>query len=347
MNTFEVAYDFTRYIGAHIGYRYTKRKIYDAYQQYYTAEIFYPGGVGAARGDCTSGCNPGPTPGSLEFTGLDTAESDLTHNLAADIDGNSALFGLWVRPLKTFRTSFDLELFSANQSFTRITPRLMRHYQINSTYTPVAWATVNGVVDIVDGSDDVFEVTNQDHNRSFALSTTLMPNSRFSFDLSYNYNDVYTQSLVCYTLVSFGSQPAGTPACPIAGSPVGAGSFAAYLSKTNYAGADMMVTPIKQLTFTLGYSGSFVRGTTSWYDPLGTFSIPFTDPRTPYGPLRFNYQTPYLTMKLNLYKGLSYMAAWNYYGYNGRGDNNPANLAPLGTQDFNGNNMTMSAQYSF
>ena len=108
-----------------------------------------------------------------------------------------------------------------------------------------------------------------------------------------------------------------------------------------------MVKPVKQLTFDLGYAGSFVRGTTSWINPSTFASVPFLNPYTPYGPLRFNYQLPYIRMTWNVYRGLSYVASWNYYGYNSRGDNNPAGLIPLGTQDFNGNNMTMSAKYSF
>lgn len=349
-NTFELAYNFSSKVGATIGFRHLYRKIWDQDSLYYITEVFDPGGVGAARGDCAPGsdytCTLNPD-GSLSINNTPGSDSDTSHGLVADINGNSALFGLWVRPASNFRTSFNMELFSGDSSFTRITPRLLRHYQISSTYTPVSWDSITGAVDIVDGSDNVTEVQNQNHDRSYALSTTLMPNSRFSFDLNYNYSDVYTQALVCFTLVSFGSQPTGTPACPLAGSPVGAGAIAAYMSKTDYAGADMMVKPVKQVTFTLGYSGTFVRGTTSWYDPLGTYSVPFPNALTPYGPLRFNYQTPYVKMDWDVYRGFSYTAQWNYYGYNSRGNNNPAGLAPLGTEDFNGNNMTVSAKYAF
>lgn len=343
-NTFELAYDFTSKIGAHIGYRYTKRKIYDAAQLFYTAEVFYPGGTVTPAQRCGSGCQAGPN-GSEIFSGLDPS-SDTSHSLVADIDGNSALMGLWIRPSSKLRTSFDLELFSADHSFTRITPRLLRHYHVSATYLPVKWADITGMIDIVDSSDDVTEVQNKNHDRSYAVTTTFMPDSRFTFDLSYNYSNVYTQALVCYS-VGFGPLPTGAAACPIPGSPVPVGAIAAYQSKTNYGGADLMVKPVKQLTFTLGYSGSFARGTTSWFNPLSSYSVPFPNPTTPDGPLRFNYQTPYVKMNWTVYKGLSYTAVWNYYGYDTRGNNNPVGLAPLGTQDFNGNNMTMSARYSF
>lgn len=378
-NTFELAYDFTPHVGAHLGYRYTKRIITDLSDGqgdferiFYTAETFDPGGptgaVEAFRGDCARSGTLAPGSSfpvyftgttnqrgtctvqsdySVVFNGIGNAKAPANYVQEANIDGNSALFGLWVRPASNFRTSFDLELFSADESFMRITPRLLRHYQINSTYAPVKWADITGTIDITDSSDNVTQVQNKDHNRSYGLSATFTAGSRFSFDLFYNYSDIYNQALVCYTLVSGGPQPAGTPACPIPGSPVTAGAITTYSSKTNFASADIMVKPVKPVTFTLGYAGSFVRGTPSWFNPLSSYSVPFLDPLTPYGPLRFNYQTPYVTMNWNVYRGLSYIASWNYYGYNSRGNNNPAGLAPLGTQDFNGNSMTMSAQYSF
>ncbi len=365
-NTFQLAYDFTPRLGAHIGYRYVHRKIYDQNALFYTAETFYPGGSTdpataaalAARGDCAipSGGNfPADLPagctlesdGSVVFSGL-TADSDTEHGLVTDIHGNSALFGMWVRPANNFRSSFNLELFSADSAFTRITPRLTRHYQINSTYTPVHWAEVTGAVDIVSGSDNVLEVSNEDHDRSYSISTVLTPASRFSFDLSYNYNDIYTQALDCYT-VGFGPAPAGAAACPVYPdlSEVNVSALSAYQSKSNFASADLTVKPAEQVTFTLGYAGSFVRGTTSWFNPLSTYAVAFLDPRTPYGPLRFNYQSPYISLNWLVYRGLSYNANWNYYGYNSRGNDNPVGLAPLGTQDFNGNNMTLSVKYAF
>jgi hypothetical protein len=356
-NTFELSYDFNPKVGASIGYRYSNRQITDFAASYYTAETYYPGGpTGAAaayRGDCKLQNGVLPTDctlqsdGAVTFTGL-VEGSDKSHNLAADIDGDSALFGLWVRPTSNFRTSFNLELFSADHSFARITPRLMRHYQINSVYTPVRWAEITGAVDIVDSSDNVIQVLNKDHNRSYSLSTIFTPTNLFSFDLSYNYDDVYTQALVCFA-VSGATNPAaqGVAPCPIPDSPVPDAAITSYESKSNFASAGMMVKPMKQLTFDLGYTGSFVWGTPSWFNPLTSYAVTFLDPLTPYGPLRFNYQTPYVKLDWNVYKGLEYTASWNYYGYNTRGDNNPVGLAPLGTQDFNGNNMTLAIKYAF
>jgi hypothetical protein len=384
-NTFQLAYDFTPKIGANVGYRYIKRKVYDFSSTSFAAETFFPGGTftvqnpsnraqtqtytgggAAARGDCSIGYISSLGPGAvietipvnllpknctLQSDGsvvFDGSSGDEAHNLAADINGNSALFGLWIRPASNFRAGVNVDLFSADQAYTRITPRLLRHYTINAAYTPVRWAEITGDVDIVDSSDNVTYVNDVEHNRSYAISTVFTPSSRFSFDISYNYNDIYTQALDCWTATD-PNFPAGTfGTCPpILQSPVGLGGLSTYLSKSNFAYADMMVRPIKQLTFDLGYAGSFVRGTTSWTNLSTMQSVAFLNPYTPSGPLRFNYQLPYIRMTYDVYRGLSYVATWNYYGYNSRGDNNPVGLIPLGTQDFNGNNMTMSAKYTF
>ena len=38
---------------------------------------------------------------------------------------------------------------------------------------------------------------------------------------------------------------------------------------------------------------------------------------------------------------------WAYYGYNPRSVPNPPGLAPIGSQDFNANNLTLALRYSF
>ena len=68
---------------------------------------------------------------------------------------------------------------------------------------------------------------------------------------------------------------------------------------------------------------------------------------TPSGTLNFNYLKPYGSIAVNIYKGLSYKAAWNYYGFNEKGPPDPATLSAIGARDFNGNTATFSIRYSF
>ena len=47
------------------------------------------------------------------------------------------------------------------------------------------------------------------------------------------------------------------------------------------------------------------------------------------------------------FQGVVGNATWNYFGYSDRGVANPAGLALLPSQNFNGNNVTFSFRYAF
>jgi hypothetical protein len=86
----------------------------------------------------------------------------------------------------------------------------------------------------------------------------------------------------------------------------------------------------------VGYESSIVRGNTTFLNPL-----------TPTGALDFNYVKAMASLAIEIYKGVVYKMAWNYYGYNDHGVANPAGLAALPSQDFDGNIATFSLRYAF
>ena len=71
------------------------------------------------------------------------------------------------------------------------------------------------------------------------------------------------------------------------------------------------------------------------------------NPLTPTGTLDFNYLKPYAAITIDIWKGVSYKTAWNYYGYGYRGVANPTGLAALPSQTFDGSNVTFSLKYAF
>jgi hypothetical protein len=97
-----------------------------------------------------------------------------------------------------------------------------------------------------------------------------------------------------------------------------------------------MWKPQKRVTAMLGYGGSVVRGSTTFLNAL-----------TPTGTLDFTYLKPFVSVAFDIYKGLTYKTAWNYFGYDTHGPANPAGLAPLPSEDFNGSNITFSFRYLF
>ena len=375
-NTFELEYDFSRRYSGHIGYLYTNRTIASMDATFDTGEYYFPGGPTgtaanlflAARGDCAlvggalpAGCSlvtTGPLAGAVvegsPTNPIPEAGNDTSRNITT-INENALLLGVVARPIDTLRITGDFEFGYNDFSFTRIDPRQVQSYKIQANYKPRPWANLDGAVEIHENRDNVSTVNNLEHDRSYSFAALLMANQRLSVDFGYNYWDVYTQALICFpysessanptpppTNITVSAFPPGVPqlptgtACPIAGSPSPLGALSTYSSTDHFVHAGVMWKPVKRVTAMVGYGGSFVRGNTIFLNPL-----------TPSGTLDFNYQRPYASVLVQVYRGFSYKMAWNYYGFNQTGNTSPFGLAAIPSQDFNGSNATFSFLYSF
>lgn len=349
-NTFELEYEVTHRVNARIGYLYTDRIISDFGATFDTSEIYFPGGAKgnagnlflAARGDCTlvdgslpSGCVLNPdgsvTEGSLAQP-LPEANNDTSRNILK-IHEYAFLAGVSVRPMDKLRLSGDFMFGYNNTSFTRISPRHVQSYKFHAMYTPVRWASIDGAIDIHENRDNVATINNLEHDRTYSFVTTLSPNPRLWLDFGYHYTDIFAQTDICF---ADPGSPVFTTPCPIPTSPGPLGARSFYKSTDHFAYGDLMWKPFKRVTTTLGYAGSIVRGNTLFLNLL-----------QPTGPLTFNYLKPYASLAFNIYKGFTYKTAWSYYGYNDHGVANPAGLATLPLQDFNGSNLTFSFRYAF
>ena len=385
-NTIEAQYDFNRRYSAHVGYLYTSRTIASMDATFDVGEFTFPGGPAgplptqanannfflAARGDCAAtviagvptlpaGCTlitTGPLTGAIEEGSpgnpLPEAGNDTSRNITT-INENALLLGIVARPIDALRITGDFEFGYNDQSFTRIDPRQVQSYKIQVSYKPRPWANLAGAVEIHNNRDNVTTVNNIEHDRSYSVSAMLIPNQRMSVDLGFNYWNVYTQALICFAYSTSSANPAPPPAtlpvstfppgvpelstgtaCPIAGSPSPLGALSTYVSSDYFAHAAVMWKPMKRVAVAVGYGASFVRGNTIFLNPL-----------MPSGTLDFNYQRPYASLTINVYHGFSYITSWNYYGFNQTGNTSPFGLAPIQSQDFNGNNATFSLRYSF
>jgi hypothetical protein len=365
-NTLELQYDFNRHWSAHIGYLYSDQTIAQYSATNDTTEIYYPGGATAtaandylaARGSCALVAGALPAGCTLNLDGsvtyLPPTAAGPTRAITA-IKENALLLGFVARPTDALRITGDLELGSNDAAYTRIDPRQVQTYKVHLNYKPKPWATLDGAVDIHENRDNVFTVDNLEHDRSYSFATILTASPGLSVDFGYNYWNVYTQSLICFAYSETSANPAPPPAtvtasafppgvpvlptgtaCPIAGATSPLGALSTYGSTDHFAHAAVIWKPLKRVTAMLGYGGSFVRGNTIFLNPL-----------TPTGTLDYNYQRPYASIVIDIYRGLTYKMAWNYYGFNQAGNTNPFGLAAIPSQDFNGSNATFSFRYSF
>ena len=370
-NTFELEYDFTPRYTARLGYLYSDRIISQFSATWDTGETYFPGGTGAtaatdyfaARGDCalvggvlpavcTQNADGSITEGSP--TNLAAEAGNDTARLLTTIHEHSVIAGLTARPVDQLTVNGDVSLGFDDGSFTRTDPRQVQSYKVHVTYKPKMWAILDGAVEIHENRDNVFTVSNLEHDRSYSFNATIMPNARLAVIFGYNYWDVYNQADICFNYSITYTNPAPPPstlpvstsppgvttaACTITGASVGAAgleTLSTYASTDHFAHAEVTWKPIKRLTTALGYGGSFVRGTSTFLNPLA-----------PSGTLDYNYLMPFGSITFDIYKGLSYKMAWNYYGFNQEGNTSPFGLAAIPLQDFNGNNATFSFRYAF
>ena len=370
-NTFELQYDFTKHLTGRIGYLYTNRSIGQFEATFDTGETYFPGGTAgtaanhylAARGDCALVAGALPAACTLNPDGSITEGSPAnpspeagndTSRIHYSVVTNALLLGLTYRPIDKLSINGDFQFGYNSFAYTRISPRNLQVYNVHVTYTPKPWASLVGAVGINDNRDNVTYVANIEHDNSYSFTTTLMPNSRISVAFGYNYWNMYTQADICFNYsitytnptpppgtlpVSTSPPGVATVACPIPGASVGAaglGTLSTYTSKDNFVHADVIWKPVRRVTAAIGYGGSFMRGSTIFLNPLA-----------PSGTLDFDYQMPYASVVINVYKGFSYRTAWNYYGFNQEGNTNPFGLAAIPSQDFNGNTFTFSFRYAF
>ncbi len=328
-NLFELVYDFTSRFGARLGYRFRRRTI-DHFLTDSGTYVFYPTLPNTralpapfATSTCPAANNRGD--GScLISMGPDT-EGDVT-----EINEHSGLFGFWVRPIDKWRINFDMELMGADNSFTRISPRQLQQYRLRSTYKPVNWISVAASFNILENRDNVPQIDNLQHNRSYGANLVLEPNDKFSFDVGYDYNDVFSQIEICYTATP--SPPGPFTKCQVANTLTEA--LSTYTSKIHFGYFNLMWRPMRRLGAHVGYALTSTTGTAL-----------LINPNAPPGTLDYNWHKPYAGIDFHIAKGLTWKTDWGYYGYNEKESTVPIDL--FAPRDFRGNMVTLALRYAF
>jgi hypothetical protein len=186
INTTVLEYDFTRRITGYAGFRYERRDITDNIQDN-QLQTFFP-----------SLPNRGACAGQPLVGGVCTVLVPNVFPLIADfteINGYSALMGVSARPINKLRFSFDTEQFYADNTFTRISPRHLQVYKGRVNYKPNNWMSFGGGVNIRENRNDTADIGNLQHNRSYAFNAVVAPpEGNWGVDLSYDYNDIFSQT---------------------------------------------------------------------------------------------------------------------------------------------------------
>jgi len=339
-NIIQIRVQIAPHAGAYFGYEYRARVISDNFFNS-TSGIYFPNNV--ARGNC-----------ALVDPALPLSQANLPAGCALNVDGtisysfpgafrppseiditeNHALFGLWVRPSPKFRLNVDGDVMSANHTFTALSPLTSQRVRLKADYKPSEKLHLNGTISLWFGQNNVPGIQNTMHNDSYGVAAQLLPNQKLSVDLGYNYNDVSTSLLVCFTAT--GSLP-GLPACPGV-----SGLFqeqSPYSSKVNTGFADFSWTPIQRLTLHGGASMTGVSGSQLNLTPGNPI------PTNVDGSLNSSWYQPYGGFDYHIANHWTGKAFWSYYNYHE--DPTAAFQDIFAPRNFHGNLVTLSVRYAF
>jgi hypothetical protein len=327
-NLTELEYQFSRRFGTRGGFRYRHRLIDDKDFESVT-QLFFPNN--ANRGACAlvsgalpEGCTANGD-GSFTFTTPLPNEIDTGETL---INEYSGVFGVWAKPLANWRISFDTELMSADNAFTRISPRQTQEYRVRTTYKPAPWLNLSGSLTIWEGRNNASEIDNLQHNRFYGISAAIQPRESFGFELGYDYNDVFSQILICYIS---SAAPPGLDKCP--GSTL-VQQLSTYTNTSHYGYFNANWTPWHRLTARIGASLTGMSG-----------SVLIITPNAPSGPLNSTYYQPFGGIDYRFAKGWTGKAYWGYYGYHEDSSAVPQDL--FVPRNFQSNLVTLSLRYAF
>ena len=333
-NLIEVRLQITRKVGAYFGYRYEHRVIADNFYNTQNA-IYFPDT--AERGNCalTNGALPGGC--TLNADGSVSYQAPIQpFGLpgVTDINYNSAVFGFWLKPSPKFSLNFDADIISADNTFTRVSPLESQQFRIHAKYKAAAWLNLSGYFNGSYGQNSETTVNGAERNQNAGVSLSFTPTEKFSTQIGYNYNNIYSQIYLCFT--SSTAQP-GLPACP--GIPKLFQEFAPYTSNVNTGFIDFQWTPMNRLNLDLGANISSAAGSEVNLNPLSTI------PTLPTGALNSTWYEPYGSIAYHFAKNWTGKALWNYYGYHE--DSNGSYQDLLAPRNFRGNTVTLSVRYAF
>jgi hypothetical protein len=321
-------------VGAYFGYRYTHREIADNFFNLQNAIYFPPtaqrGNCALANGVLPLGCTQNAD-GSVSFQ---TPNPVFGPPGVTDISTNAAVLGLWLKPVQRVSINLDADIGSANKTFTPLGLQNYQEFRARIQYRTAGWLNFSAYVQIMEGQNPASDINASQHNRSTGFSASLTPSEKFSAQLGYNYNDIYSRLLVCFT--SDFAQP-GLPACPGVSGLVQQAS--PYTSHVNTGFVYLLWTPVKRLSTDIGANLSGVTGNELNVNPLSPIAL------APAGPLNSNWYQPYGAVSYRFSEQWTGRARWDYYGYHE--DPNGSYQDLFAPRNFHGNLVTLSVRFAF
>jgi hypothetical protein len=336
-NLAEVEYRFSSRWGARLGFRYRSRTIVDATLASGTF-VFFPSNQNSRTPPSPYNTGTCPVANNLADGTCILTMAPQSNSGSTPIHEYAGVFGFWARPTNNWRISFDTDLMSADDAFTRISPRQSQEYRVRSKYKVADWLNLNGNITIWEGRNNVVQTNDLQHNRTYGISALIQPSEKYGLEIGYDYNDVFSQVLICYVSVAAGQPGPGIQACPNVAGLVQ--QLSTYTNKSQYGYFNFTVTPFRHFTTRLGANLTGTSGSQLRLDPQALIPNQVT------GPLNSKWLHPYGGFDYQFTKNWTGKALWDYYGYH---EDPTAGAVQdiFAPRNFRANLVTLSVRYAF
>jgi len=242
-----------------------------------------------------------------------------------DINENAGIFNAALRPTNHLEMNGTIEMSYADNAFTPVAPRQLKHYRFHTMYRPKTWATVSGAYNDLERHDNTNNIGpsvdgpigHVDHSRTVSLGVALAPTEHYSLNFDYSYSDIYTSTNICYLSGTTGTTGSlttvtGTASTNSAGAPnlcpsllTDWGPVKDFMdAPTQYASISATYSPNKAIRSAFGYRISAVSGNQF-----------FADAQQVNGSLQSAYQSPFVNVAWKIHPGLVWRVEYNYFGY--------------------------------
>jgi len=377
-NTTKLAWEPNRHFGTHVGYKWANRTL--NFKDLTSGTLTYYSTNGAPRGACPADAESC----TATFTGGNTNTVQFANDarFQEDVTEHAFLFGITARPVNDWRINADLEWMSATGTFTPISPRNQQRFKLRSGYRVANWGSISGSINLIENRNNnrapgfregTTAVPHKDHFRAYSLTFNVTPSKWAGLDLGWSYSDVYSNSSACLPMsgnaTSFIPEGGALTLRCVGGSNGAIPAVLLYQQSTHDVFANLRLTPIKRVTFNVGYDITSDSGNNTWLraDTLAPFRVPVDannnviivgnnpapgpfvafvngpNPGAGQGPLAINWHRPSGSVEIELTRTVSFKGAYNYYGYNEK-SSNPGFVTP---RDFHANVGTLSLKYAF
>ena len=333
-NLIEAQVQISPKAGAYFGYRYVHRVIADNFYNTQNA-IYFPST--AARGNCAlvagvlpDGCTQNAD-GSISFV---TPSPSFGPPGVTDISSNTAVVGLWGKPTQKLFLNFDAEVGSADNTFTRLSPQEFQQVRARLRYQAAPGTNLSLYFTTTNGQNNAVTINGDGHNTNAGMSFSFAPSEKISAQVGYNYADISSSLLICFTskLVQPGLQP-----CPNVEGLLQEQS--PYKSTVSTGFVDVLWSPIPRLSVEVGGNLSSASGSELQLNPLSPIAT------IPTGPLNSTWYQPYGSIGYRFAKHWTGRARWDYYSYH---ENlNGSYLDLFAPRSFHSNLVTLSVRFAF